>query len=101
MFFSLFLRNIISSSTVADTKIGQPFSEHNFIGVSHCFNLFAFSLQRNGKTKSLIGTVFTHVQVDPHFGAKFFFFLGKNILEKRIFYLRIFFQVPYGYMKNL
>ena len=61
MFFSLFLRNIISSSTVADTKIGQPFSEHNFIGVYHCFILFAFSLQRNGKTKSLIGTVFTHV----------------------------------------
>ena len=32
---------------------------------------------------------------------KFFLFLGKNFLEKLIFYLRIFFQVHYGYTKNL
>ena len=32
---------------------------------------------------------------------KFFVFLGKNFLENIIFYLRIFFQAPYGYMKNL
>ena len=31
---------------------------------------------------------------------KFFLFLGKNFLEKLIFYLRIFFQVCYGYTKN-
>ena len=32
---------------------------------------------------------------------KFFLLLGKNFLEKLIFYLRIFFQVHYGYTKNL
>ena len=32
---------------------------------------------------------------------KFFLFLEKNFLEKLIFYLRIFFQVHYGYTKNL
>ena len=31
---------------------------------------------------------------------KFFLFLGKNFLEKLIFYLRIFFQVHYGYTKK-
>ena len=33
----------------------------------------------------------------PYFGA---IFLGKNFLEKLIFYLRIFFQVHYGCMKK-
>ena len=39
----------------------------------------------------------------PYFGAKkmFFLFLGKNFLEKFIFYLRIFFKEHYGYTKNL
>ena len=32
---------------------------------------------------------------------KFFLFLGKNFLAKFIFYLRVFFQVCYGYTKNL
>ena len=32
---------------------------------------------------------------------KSFVLLGKNLLEKVIFYLRIFFQACYGYMKNL
>ena len=40
----------------------------------------------------------------PHFGAKkikLFLFLGKNFLEKIILYLRLSFQVRYGYTKNL
>ena len=36
-------------------------------------------------------------KVTPFFGA---IFLGKNVLEKLIFYLRIFFQVHYGCMKK-
>ena len=32
---------------------------------------------------------------------KFFLFLGKSFLEKLIFYLRIFFQVCYGYTKKI
>ena len=31
---------------------------------------------------------------------RFFSFLYKNFLEKRIFYVRIFLQVCYGYKKN-
>ena len=30
-----------------------------------------------------------------------FFYLGNNFLEKLICYLKIFFQVCYGYMKNV
>jgi len=52
-----------------------------------------------------IYTVFTRVKVDPVYKPtpqknKFFLFQGKNFLEKLIFYLRIFFQVHYGYMKK-
>ena len=32
---------------------------------------------------------------------KLFLFLGKNFLEKLIFYLQFFFQKPHGYTKNL
>ena len=42
-------------------------------------------------------------KLTPHFEAKnkFFLFLDKNFLQKRIFYLRIFFQVHYVHTKNL
>ena len=46
----------------------------------------------------------SHVQLDSPIlepKNKFFLFLGTNYLEKLIFYLRIFFQVCYGYKKNL
>ena len=57
----------------------------------------------------IISTIFTPVQVDPVYKStpilepknKFFLFLGKDGFEKLIFYLRIFFQVYYDYMRNL
>ena len=48
-------------------------------------------------------TVFTGVLVDPAYKLSqkiSFLFLGKNFLEKLIFYLRISFQVRYAYTKN-
>ena len=57
----------------------------------------------------IISTVFTPVQVYPAYKStpilepknKFFLFLGKNAFEKLIFYLRIFFQVRYGYTEKI
>ena len=60
----------------------------------------------------IISTIFTPVQVDPVYKTilsnpilgpknKFLLFLGKDAFEKLIFYLRIFFQVKYDYMRNL
>ena len=53
--------------------------------------------------------IISTVEVDPVYKStpilgpknKFFLFLGKDAFEKLIFYLRIFFQVHYDYMRNL
>ena len=63
--------------------------------------MFYFTYTTNITTH--LHTVFTRVYVDPPIlepKNKFFLFLGKNVLQKLIFYLRICFQVHYVHTKK-